>query len=166
MYRNLNFNDAIFGTPYLYNRYVIRNHIDIPEDEEKGNPIVTTLHPKSNSEYKNYPYYKEAHPNNQSSIGYCIGYNVKTIPHHDGNTEKFMPIYTTSSGEKRIDLNIQFKQQYKYYLKKFETKKMWELLMILMSIDIPTEISFCNKLVSVKSNIPPEIAHIIYEYLV
>ena len=166
MYRNLNFYDALFGAPYLYDRYVIRKHIDIPEDEEKGNPIVTTLHPKSNSEYKNYPYYKEAHPNNQSSIGYCIGFNVKTIPYGNGFSEKFMPIYTIDSGQKRIDMNVQFKQQYKNYLKKFETKKMWELLMLLMSIDIPTEISFCNKLVSVKSSVPPEIAHIIYEYLV
>ena len=97
-------------------------------------------------------------------MGYCVGYNVKTIPYGNGCTTKFMPVYTRTTGRERIHMNLEFKEEYTKYLNKVELKKMWNILIILMSAKIPGKIGFNNKYIETNSNIPIEIAHIIYEF--
>ena len=153
-----------------YRKYVIKKHIDIPECEQKGRCIILTAETKNNKEYKNYPYFMATNPYNFTAdgtdpFGYCIGYNVTTIPYGNGCTEKFMPIYLHKYGEKRINMNLEFKEAYGKYLKKNELKKkMWTILITLLCVKIPAKIGYCGELVQTDSCIPIEIAHIIYEF--
>ena len=104
-----------------YRKIVIKKHIDIPECEQKGRCIVLMEKTKNNKEYKNYPYFMATNPYSPAMgdcsdpFGYCIGYNVTTIPYGNGCTEKFMPIYLRKSGEKRIRMNLEFKEEYEKY---------------------------------------------------
>ena len=171
---------TIFGKPpYIYyhstfsmthyKKIVIKRHIDIPLCEEKGKTVILTEEPKYHKEYKNYPYFLTSNPYNNTfsdiSYGYCVGYIVETIPYGNGCSGKFMPVYTHKSGDERILMNVEFKEKYKKYLKNFEQKKMWTILITLLCAKIPAKINFCGELVKTNISIPIEIAHIIYQFV-
>jgi len=147
-----------------YRKYVIKRHIDIPKDEEQSSTIMVMINPKYLPEYKNYTYFKATYLIPHPVEGYCVGYKVTTIPDIYGCTEKFMPIYSQISGKERIRMNLQFKEKYKKYLKKIEIKRMWKILLTLMSVKIPAKIWFCRKLVDTNSYIPIDLAHTIYQF--
>ena len=160
--KSYDFYDNIFNV-IDYRKYVIKRHIDIPKYDQKGQAIILIEDPTYLPEYKNYPYLITTAP--CLKTGYCVGYNVDTIPDRDGRTEKFMPIYSHLTGKERIHMNLQFKEKYKKYLKRIEIKRMWNILFTLMSVKIPAKIKFCHEVVETDSCIPIEIAHIIYEFL-
>ena len=157
------FYDNIFNVTY-YRKYVIKRHIDIPKDEEQSSTIMVMVNPKYLPEYKNYPYFKATYLIPHPVEGYCVGYKVTTIPDIYGCTEKFMPIYSQISGKERIRMNLQFKEKYKKYLKKFEIKRMWKILFTLMSAKILAKIGFGHNLFQINSCIPLELAHTIYQF--
>ena len=171
---------TIFGKPpYIYydstfnmseyRKIIIKKHIDIPLREEKGKSVILTEEPQYHKEYKNYPYFLTSNPYNNTfsdiSYGYCVGYIVETIPYGNGCSGKFMPIYTNKTGDQRILMNVEFKEEYKKYLKKLKLKKMWTILNTLQCVKIPRKIRFCRELVETNTSIPIEIAHIIYEFV-
>ena len=133
-----------------YRRYVIKLHVDIPETQQQASQILITSPPSDHPRYKNYTYFEDA-PGR-----FCVGYNVDTI---DNTT--FMPVYSSKISKNRSLLNLEFTQEYKSYLQ----KKMWKILCAIMSIENTTIIRFCGNLISTKSSIPIEIAHMIYRFL-
>lgn len=152
-----------------YRKFVIKKHIDLPRCEEKGKYVIITADPQYYEEYKNYSYFMTSNPYNNTfsdiSYGYCVGYIVETIPYGNGCSGKFMPIYTNKTGIQRISMNLEFKEEYKKYLKKIELKKMWTILNTLQCVKIPGNIGFCGELVETNINIPIEISHIIYNFI-
>ena len=155
-----------------YRKFVIKKHLDLPQHEEKGKCVIITADPQYSQyyeEYKNYSYFMTSNPYNNRigdiSYGYCVGYIVETIPYGNGCSGKFMPIYTNKTGNQRISMNLEFKEEYKKYLKKLELKRMWTILNTLQCIKIPGKIGFCTEFVETNINIPIEIAHIIYEFV-
>ena len=155
-----------------YRKIVIKKHIDLPLHEEKGKFVVIMTDPKKSKEYKNYSYFLTSNPYPTSTPRqhrwrhvYCVGYIVETIPYGNGCSGKFMPIYTNKTGDERIRMNLEFKEEYKKYLKNIELKKMWTILITLLSAKIPSKVGFCRELVETTSCIPIEIGHIIYKFL-
>ena len=95
---------------------------------------------------------------------YRIGYYTHTIPDCFGNTKRWMPVLNKEDRNKRIELHWELEKKYNGIIKKIQNNKKWNFIFTIMNVNLNTSISFCKEIIYVKKNIPPEIAHIIWEY--
>ena len=95
---------------------------------------------------------------------YRVGYYTHTIPDCLGNTKRWMPVLNKEDRNRRIELHWELEKEYDGIIKKLKNNKMWNFMLTIMNVEIKTNIGFCCEIISVNSNVPPEIAYIIWEY--
>ena len=95
---------------------------------------------------------------------YRVGYYTHTIPDAIGVTKRWMPVLNKEYRNTRIELHWELEKEYDGIIKRIQNNRMWHVIVSFISLKIPADITFCGKLLSVNSNIPVEIAHIIWEF--
>ena len=95
---------------------------------------------------------------------YRVGYYTHTIPDAIGITKRWMPVLNKDDRNTRIELHWELEKEYDGIIKRIQNNRMWDVITAFLSVKIPAKITFCGKLKFVHSNIPVEIAYIIWEF--
>lgn len=114
--------------------------------------------PLKTKEYKNHSHYLHHifTDNMDITYFYCIGYSIQTIPDFHGNTRRFLPVHSVEMSEIRENVNQEFVEKYEEFLKKFNKKRMWELLISLHANGGRKR---------PRKSIPLELGHMVYQFL-
>ncbi len=95
---------------------------------------------------------------------YRVGYYTHTIPDAIGITKRWMPVLNKDDRNTRIELHWELEKEYDGIIKRIQNNRMWNVITAFLSLKIPANITFSGNLRSINSNIPIEIAYIIWEF--